>query len=36
MQTFLHDYNFEEPGDDEFVYAFWERFATLQLPSKDR
>jgi phenylpropionate dioxygenase-like ring-hydroxylating dioxygenase large terminal subunit len=36
MQTFLHDYNFAEPGDDQFVYAFWERCSILGLPSQDR
>ena len=36
MQTFLHDYNFDEPGDDQFVSTFWERCATFGLPSKDQ
>lgn len=36
MQTFLHDYNFEEPGEDKFIYEFWEKCSVLGLPSADR
>jgi Rieske 2Fe-2S family protein len=34
MHTFLHDYNFEDPGNDELVRPFWDRCATLGLPSE--
>ena len=36
MHTFLHDYNFDEPGDDAFIHAFWERCASLGLVSETR
>lgn len=36
MQTFMHDYNFEEPGDDQAVSAFWERCSSLGLISEDK
>lgn len=35
MHTFLHDYNFEEPGDDAIVQPFWERCAALGLVSEN-
>ena len=35
MHTFLHDYNFEEPGEDEVVHAFWKRCAHLGLVSEN-
>jgi Rieske 2Fe-2S family protein len=34
MHTFLHDYNFEEPGNDQFVRPFWEKCSTLGLASE--
>ena len=34
MTFFLHDYNFEEPGNDDFVSAFWQRCAALGLRSE--
>ena len=36
MHTFLHDYNFEEPGSDQLVRPFWERCSTLGLSSEDK
>ena len=36
MQTFLHDYNFEEPGNDDVVTAFWEKCSSFGLVSENR
>jgi len=36
METFLADYNFEEPGDDQIVSAFWQACAISGLPCKDQ
>jgi len=36
MQTFLHDYNFEEPGNDQVVHSFWEKCSSLGLVSENR
>ena len=36
MQTFLHDYNFEEPGNDQIVNSFWERCSSLGLFSENK
>ena len=36
MQTFLHDYNFEEPGNDQVVNTFWEKCSALGLASENR
>ncbi|MEP6702433.1 MAG: aromatic ring-hydroxylating dioxygenase subunit alpha, partial [Betaproteobacteria bacterium] len=36
MQTFLHEYNFEEPGSDQVVNAFWERCRSLGLFCDDK
>lgn len=34
MNFFLHDYNFEEPGNDDVVAEFWQRCAALGLTSE--
>ena len=36
MNFFLHDYNFEEPGNDDVVSQFWQRCAALGLVSEAR
>jgi Rieske 2Fe-2S family protein len=36
MQTFLHDYNFAEPGNDQVVNTFWERCSSLGLVSENK
>ncbi|MEP6942143.1 MAG: aromatic ring-hydroxylating dioxygenase subunit alpha [Betaproteobacteria bacterium] len=36
MQTFLHDYNFEEPGEDQQVHAFWAQCSTLGLHCENK
>jgi len=36
MQTFLHEYNFDEPGNDQVVNTFWQKCSALGLASENR
>ena len=36
VHTLLHDYNFEEPANDQFVSTFWETCSNLGLASEDK